>query len=90
MSPVQRTRHTVYDLKYHIVWVPKYRKLVLQGNISKRLKQIYQGVAERYDFAIDAMEVMEENHVHFFYCTTPLCTSRDCTNNEEYICQEGI
>ncbi|MGB9628823.1 MAG: transposase [Thermodesulfobacteriota bacterium] len=29
MSPIRRTRHAVYDLKYHLVWVPKYRKLVL-------------------------------------------------------------
>ena len=70
MSPVQRTRHTVYDLKYHIVWVPKYRKLVLRGNIAKRLKEIFQGIAERYGFAIDTMEVIED-HVYLFLIAPP-------------------
>ena len=70
MSPVKRTRHAVYDLKYHIVWVPKYRKMVLKERIAKRLKEIFQEIAERYEFEIDAMEVMED-HVHLFLCAPP-------------------
>jgi putative transposase len=66
MSPVKRTRHAVYDLKYHIVWVPKYRKIVLKERIAKRLKEIFQEIAERYEFEIDAMAVRED-HVHLFY-----------------------
>ena len=31
MSVVKRAKHAVYDLKYHFVWIPKYRKLVLTG-----------------------------------------------------------
>ena len=70
MSPVKRTRHAVYDLKYHIVWVPKYRKIVLQGSVAKRLKEVFQGIAERYKFEIDTMEVMED-HVHLFLSAPP-------------------
>ena len=70
MSPVKRTRHSVYDLKYHIVWVPKYRKIVLQGSVAKRLKEVFQGIAERYEFEIDTMEVMED-HVHLFLSAPP-------------------
>jgi len=70
MSPVKRTRHAVYDLKYHIVWIPKYRKTVLQEKIAKRLKDIFQGIAERYEFEIDTMEVMED-HVHLFLSAPP-------------------
>ena len=65
MSPVKRTRHAVYDLKYHIVWIPKYRKIILEGEIAIRLKEIFQKIAERYDFEIDTMEIMED-HVHLF------------------------
>jgi putative transposase len=38
MSPIKRTTHAVYDLKYHMVWAPKYRKMVLKGELAKRLK----------------------------------------------------
>ena len=70
MSPAKRTRHAVYDLKYHIVWIPKYRKIVLREEIAKRLKEIFRGIAERYEFEIDTMEVMED-HVHLFLSAPP-------------------
>ena len=70
MGPVKRTRHAVYDLKYHIVWIPKYRKIILSDEIATRLKEIFQGIAERYEFEIDTMEVMED-HVHLFISAPP-------------------
>ena len=70
MCPVRRTKHAVYDLKYHIVWVPKYRKMILEGSIAPRLKEIFQEIAERYEFAIDTMEVMKD-HVHLFLEAPP-------------------
>ena len=70
MSPIKRTRHAVYDLKYHLVWVPKYRKLVLSGGLAKRLKEVFQEIAERYEFEIDTMEV-KEDHVHLFLTAPP-------------------
>jgi len=70
MSPAKRTRHAVYDLKYHIVWIPKYRKIIFREEIAKRLKEIFQGIAERYEFEIDTMEVMED-HVHLFLSAPP-------------------
>lgn len=70
MSPVKRTRHAVYDLKYHMVWVPKYRKIVLKGRVARRVKEIFQGIADRYEFEIDTMEIMED-HVHLFLSAPP-------------------
>jgi putative transposase len=70
MSPIRRTRPAVFDLKYHIVWVPKYRKLVLKEALAKRLKEVFQEIAERYEFEIDTMEV-KEDHVHLFLTAPP-------------------
>ena len=70
MSPIRRTRHAVFDLKYHIVWVPKYRKLVLKEALAKRLKEVFQEIAERYEFEIDTMGV-KEDHVHLFLTAPP-------------------
>ena len=70
MSSVKRAKHAVYDLKYHFVWVPKYRKLVLQSAVGNSLKDIFQGIAERYGFEIDTMEVMPD-HVHLFLLVPP-------------------
>ena len=70
MSPIKRTSHAVYDLKYHIVWIPKYRKMILKGDLGKRLKMIFQEIAERYEFEIDVMEV-KDDHVHLFLSAPP-------------------
>lgn len=60
----------VYNLSYHIIWCPKYRKKVLVGDIEKRLKELLLQKAKENDWQIDNMEVMPD-HVHIFIKTTP-------------------
>ena len=67
---IRRTKHAVYDLKYHLVWIPKYRKQILDKEISDYIKAIFNMIAERYEFRIDTMEVMED-HVHVFVEVPP-------------------
>ncbi|UCD70584.1 MAG: IS200/IS605 family transposase, partial [Syntrophobacterales bacterium] len=62
--------HAVYDLKYHLVWVPKYRKLVLKGSMAKRRKEVFHKITDRYEFDIDTMEV-KEDHAHLFLTEPP-------------------
>ncbi len=70
MSPIKRTSHAVYDLKYHMVWIPKYRKMILRGELGRRLKMTFQEICERYEFEIDTMEV-KDDHVHLFLSAPP-------------------
>ena len=70
MSSIKRTSHAVYDLKYHMVWVPKYRKKILGDELAKRLKMSFEEISERYEFEIDTMEV-KDNHVHLFLSAPP-------------------
>ncbi len=67
---VRRTKHAVYDLKYHLVWIPKYRKTILDKEVSDYLKTIFNKIADEYGFRIDTMEVMED-HVHIFVEVPP-------------------
>ena len=60
----------MYDLKYHLVWIPKYRKHILSDEVSEHLKGVFQRIAEEYEFRIDTMEVMED-HVHIFVEVPP-------------------
>ena len=66
----KRTHHTVYDLKYHLVLIPKYRKSLLFGSIEKRLKELFYEIAEEHDFEILEMELMPD-HVHLFVSAAP-------------------
>ena len=62
--------HTKYELKYHFVWCPKYRKMVLKGNIGKYVAHVIYEIAERYDFEVVELAVMPD-HVHLFVSAAP-------------------
>lgn len=57
--PLKASAHAVYDLKYHFVWTPKYRRHLLVGEVAQAAQEIFQQAAEAYDMDIDTMEVME-------------------------------
>jgi len=62
--------HCKYNLKYHIVWITKYRKCVLTEEMGERLKSIFSDIARDYKFKIIASEVMPE-HIHLLIETPP-------------------
>ena len=70
MAPVKRTPHAVYDTKYHLVWIPKYRKEIFSEAYANRLKEIFLEISEHYEFEIDTMEVVSD-HVHIFLSAPP-------------------
>jgi len=70
MSALRRSKHAVYDLKYHFVWIPKYRKRILTPEIADYAKQVFQRIAEEYDMIIDTMEIVGD-HVHIFLEAPP-------------------
>jgi putative transposase len=62
--------HAVYDLKYHVVWAPKYRRDILVGEVAQTVQELCGQIAGAYDIAIDTMEVMAD-HVHLFLSAPP-------------------
>jgi len=70
MSPLKTTKHTVYDLKYHIVWIPKYRKKLLTGEVAQFTRRILTRIANEYDWEIEEMSIQAE-HVHVFIHVPP-------------------
>ena len=70
MGSVKRAKHAVYDTKYHLVWIPKYRKNIFDRKIKEYIKEVFQEIAEQFEFEIDTMEVMKD-HVHLFLSAPP-------------------
>ena len=56
-------RNVVYSCKYHVVWCPKYRRKVLDGEVSERLKELIAQRCGEINAEIIEMEVMPD-HVH--------------------------
>ena len=67
---IRRTKHALYELKYHLVWTPKYRKQIMKGEIAQYTEEVFKHIAEEYGFWIDTMGV-EEDHVHIFLEVPP-------------------
>ena len=67
---LRRTSHAVYETLYPLVWSPKYRRGVLQGEIQQRVRELFTDIAEQYDITLEEME-MSPDHVHIF-CSFPL------------------
>ena len=55
--------HTVYDIKYHIVWITKYRYKVLRGPIQERARELIAQVCEAEDVTI-TNGVVSGDHIH--------------------------
>jgi putative transposase len=55
--------HTVHNLYYHVVWVPKYRRSVLQGRVGERAEEIIRRVAGEYGYTLDELKVSPD-HIH--------------------------
>ena len=54
----QSGAHCRYNLKYHIVWIPKYRRSFLSGKIAVRTKEVLYEIARQYKFKIIAFFIL--------------------------------
>ncbi len=70
MENYRKSSHTVYDLKYHIVWITKYRKPVLRGDIGVRTRELLRQICKSLDVEIIKGHVSKE-HVHMFVSVPP-------------------
>jgi len=66
---IKRTRHAAYNINYHFVWIPKYRRKVLTGTIPDRLDELLREKTAELDGEILNLTV-QANHVHLF-CSFP-------------------
>ncbi|WP_368015051.1 IS200/IS605 family transposase, partial [Hydrogenibacillus schlegelii] len=76
MVEIRSGRHSRYLMLYHMVWIPKYRRTVLEGPMADRLKEILQETAKERGWEIIAMEVMPD-HVHLFASVPPTIRPAD-------------
>jgi putative transposase len=62
--------NVVYSCKYHVAWCPKYRRKVLAGAISERLKELIKHKSLEIKAGIIEMEIMPD-HVHLLIEVDP-------------------
>ena len=70
MSEYNRLQHTTWDCKYHVVFIPKYRKKALFGQLRQRLGPVLHDLAARQDSKIEIGHMMVD-HVHLLLSIPP-------------------
>ncbi len=70
MGDLIRKSHNVSILMYHFVCVAKYRRLVINDEVDKVLREICIEISKRYE--IQFLEIgAEKDHVHFLIQSVP-------------------
>ena len=70
MESYKSGRHTVWDCKYHLVWVTKYRYAVLGGDIGHRCRELLREIARSKEMQIHAGSI-NRDHVHMLLSVPP-------------------
>ncbi len=70
MENYRKSSHATYDIKFHIVWITKYRKLVMTGKIAERTRELIRQVCKTNEVEILAGHVGKD-HVHLLVSVPP-------------------
>lgn len=62
--------HSVFLLNYHLVLVVKYRRKVIDDNISERLKEIFEYISPKYNITLESWN-HHKDHVHLLFKAHP-------------------
>lgn len=66
----RKSSHATYDLKYHLVWITKYRKKVLTGEVGRRVRDLISQTCLQQDVEIISGAVRPD-HVHLLVSVPP-------------------
>lgn len=66
----RKLSHTVWECKYHVVFIPKYRKKVIYGRIRQMLGDVFHDLASHKESVIEAGHLLPD-HVHMLISIPP-------------------
>ena len=76
MTHYRNGGHTVYEIKYHFVWITKYRYQILRGKIAYRLRELLRQGCEAKEIEIIRGSISKD-HVHMLLsCPATMAPSK--------------
>jgi putative transposase len=75
MSERTNTRHATYEIRYHFVFCPKYRRPVLAGAVGERLQTLIPALITELGGRVLTLTV-QPDHVHLFVECPPTLAPR--------------
>jgi len=70
MVEYRHSAHAVYDIKYHVIWVTKYRYKVMRGRVAERARELTRQICAARDLAI-VRGAISPDHVHMLLSAPP-------------------
>ena len=70
MEEHQSLSHTVWNCKYHVVFIPKYRRRALYRELRKHLGEVFRNLAAQKEAKIEEGHLMID-HVHMMISIPP-------------------
>ena len=70
MSETRTLNHTEWECKYHVVFIPKYRRKVIYGQVRADLKEVFRRLARQKECEIEAGHLARD-HVHMMISIPP-------------------
>ena len=70
MKYYRKTSHAIYDIKYHLCWLTKYRYQVMRGDIANRTREILKQICTQFDIKIIQGSIGSD-HIHLFTSVPP-------------------
>lgn len=62
--------HSVFSLNYHLILVVKYRRKVINNEISNRAKEIFEYISPKYNITLQEWN-HDIDHVHILFKAHP-------------------
>ena len=70
MNDYESQSHTKWECKYHVVFIPKYRKKAIYGQLRRWLGDVFRRLAEHRESRIEEGHLMSD-HVHMMISIPP-------------------
>lgn len=70
MENYRKSSHTVYDIKYHLVWITKYRKKILTGVVAERVRELIREICKTNEVEIIKGSISKD-HIHLLLSVPP-------------------
>jgi len=70
MDQFESLNHTKWDCKYHVVFIPKYRRRTLYGDLKRHLGPVFRQLAEQRESRVEEGHLMPD-HVHMLLSIPP-------------------
>ena len=69
-NSTENLKHTRWECKYHVVFIPKYRRKVMYGSIRQELGSIIRELAQQKESQVEEGHLMAD-HVHIMLSVPP-------------------